>query len=153
MRSKSMKCDAKSLGLGLLMVLALVAANFLVISLAAGSAMTWAQTGQSGSSEKPKASSPSADKPASAKSASTSSASTSSESAAPASKTPSSKTQTSSAAAKPEKRMESATGMVWVNIASGVYHKPGSRWYGKTKRGKYMLEQDAMKAGYKPARN
>jgi hypothetical protein len=43
-------------------------------------------------------------------------------------------------------------GMVWVNTDSGVYHKAGSRWYGKTKQGKWMTEQDAVKAGYKPAK-
>jgi hypothetical protein len=43
-------------------------------------------------------------------------------------------------------------GMVWVNTDTGVYHKPGSRWYGKSKHGKYMLEVDAIKAGYKPAK-
>ena len=41
--------------------------------------------------------------------------------------------------------------MVWVNTASGVYHKRGSRYYGKTKQGKYMTEADAIKAGYHPA--
>jgi hypothetical protein len=43
-------------------------------------------------------------------------------------------------------------GMVWVNTDTGVYHKPGTRWYGKSKHGKYMLEADAIKAGYKPAK-
>jgi hypothetical protein len=42
-------------------------------------------------------------------------------------------------------------GMVWVNTDSGVYHKPGTRWYGKTKQGKYMTEADAQKAGYRAA--
>jgi hypothetical protein len=47
-----------------------------------------------------------------------------------------------SATAAPEK------GMVWVNLDSKVYHKEGSRWYGKTKSGKYMSEADAIKGGY-----
>ena len=38
-------------------------------------------------------------------------------------------------------------GLVWVNSESHVYHKEGSRWYGRTKKGKYMSEQDAMKEG------
>jgi len=41
--------------------------------------------------------------------------------------------------------------MVWVNTDSGVYHKPGTRWYGKTKQGKYMTEADAQKASYRAA--
>ena len=56
------------------------------------------------------------------------------------------------AAASANKPAESGAGMVWVNTATGVYHKKGSRWYGKTKKGKYMLEEDAIKAGYKPAK-
>jgi len=43
-----------------------------------------------------------------------------------------------------------ASGKVWVNTESGVYHKSG-RWYGKTKSGKFMTESDAKAAGYKPA--
>jgi hypothetical protein len=43
--------------------------------------------------------------------------------------------------------------MVWVNLDSGVYHREGSQWYGKTKNGKYMPEADAIKAGYRPAKN
>jgi competence protein ComEA len=39
-------------------------------------------------------------------------------------------------------------GMVWVNLESKVYHKEGSRWYGKTKSGKFMSEADAKKAGF-----
>lgn len=38
-------------------------------------------------------------------------------------------------------------GMVWVNTSSNVYHKEGDRWYGKTKQGKYMTEDEAIKAG------
>jgi len=38
-------------------------------------------------------------------------------------------------------------GMVWVNTESHIYHKEGSRFYGKTKQGKYMTEADAIKEG------
>jgi len=44
-------------------------------------------------------------------------------------------------------------GQVWVNNETHVYHKEGSRYYGKTKNGKYMSEQDAIKEGDKPAKN
>jgi hypothetical protein len=40
---------------------------------------------------------------------------------------------------------------VWVNTNSGVYHCPGTRWYGKTKEGKYMLQKQAQASGYRPA--
>ena len=40
---------------------------------------------------------------------------------------------------------------VWVNTASGVYHCPGSRWYGNTKRGEYMTQAEAQKKHYRPA--
>jgi hypothetical protein len=40
---------------------------------------------------------------------------------------------------------------VWVNLDTGIYHK-GGRWYGKTKNGKFMTEDDAKKAGYKAAK-
>jgi len=43
-----------------------------------------------------------------------------------------------------------ASGKVWVNTESGVYHKSG-RWYGKTKNGKFMTESEAKAAGYKEA--
>ncbi len=43
-------------------------------------------------------------------------------------------------------------GMVWVNTESKVYHKEGDRYYGKTKHGKFMTEQDAIKAGYRAAK-
>jgi hypothetical protein len=37
--------------------------------------------------------------------------------------------------------------MVWVNLSTKVYHRAGDRWYGTTKNGKYMTEEDAIKAG------
>ena len=42
--------------------------------------------------------------------------------------------------------------MVWVNTDSHIYHKEGSRHYGKTKQGKYMRETDAIKEGDRPAK-
>jgi hypothetical protein len=59
------------------------------------------------------------------------------------------------AASKPgatqQARPANSSGMVWVNTDSGIYHKPGTRYYGKTKQGKYMSEADAIKAGYRAA--
>jgi hypothetical protein len=41
-------------------------------------------------------------------------------------------------------------GMVWVNTGSDTkaYHKSDDKYYGKTKKGKFMAEADAQKAGY-----
>jgi hypothetical protein len=70
---------------------------------------------------------------------------------APASSTSGNSTAaTPSPAAQPSSPAKGG-GMVWVNTASGVYHKPGSRYYGKTKQGKYMTEADAKKAGFHAA--
>jgi hypothetical protein len=44
-----------------------------------------------------------------------------------------------------------ASGKVWVNLDTGIYHK-GGRWYGKTKNGKFMSVDEASKAGYKAAK-
>jgi hypothetical protein len=44
-------------------------------------------------------------------------------------------------------------GLVWVNTESHVYHKEGSRFYGTTKKGKYMTEAEAAKEGDKAAHN
>lgn len=40
---------------------------------------------------------------------------------------------------------------VWVNTTSGVYHCPGSRWYGNTKQGQYMTQAEAQDKHYRPA--
>jgi len=43
-------------------------------------------------------------------------------------------------------------GMVWANPDSKIYHREGSYWYGKTKKGNYMSETEAVKAGYRAAK-
>ncbi|HEY6430710.1 MAG TPA: hypothetical protein VIZ17_01905 [Acetobacteraceae bacterium] len=42
--------------------------------------------------------------------------------------------------------------VVWGNPGSKVLHVSGSKSYGKTKRGGYMCEGEAMKAGYHMAK-
>jgi hypothetical protein len=70
---------------------------------------------------------------------------------APAAKPPAAATKpATSQSVQPVAPASNAT-MVWVNTESGIYHKQGSRYYGKTKQGKYMTEADAIKAGYRAA--
>ena len=59
-----------------------------------------------------------------------------------------SKTKTAPGNSSPEITAAQASGKVWVNLDSGIYHKKG-RWYGKTKNGKFMTEAEAKAAGYK----
>ncbi|WP_310569585.1 hypothetical protein [Gemmatimonas sp.] len=40
---------------------------------------------------------------------------------------------------------------VWVNKKSRVYHCPGSRYYGTTSAGAFMLEREAIAVGYRGA--
>lgn len=41
--------------------------------------------------------------------------------------------------------------VVWVNLKTGVYHCPDTRWYGKTLEGKYLPQKQARETGFKPA--
>src|SRR5262249_59605603 len=79
----------------------------------------------------------------------TSSVSTS-PSAAPATTTSSTKTKTA-ATAMAAPAAGGGPGLVWVNTATHVYHKEGSRFYGTTKKGKYVSEADAIKEGDRAA--
>src|SRR5438128_9966818 len=44
-----------------------------------------------------------------------------------------------------------AKGEVWVNLDTGIYNE-GGRWYGNTKNGKFMTQQQATLAGDKESR-
>jgi DNA uptake protein ComE-like DNA-binding protein len=55
-------------------------------------------------------------------------------------------------ASKSQSAPAAGSGQVWVNLDTKIYHKEGDRWYGKTKNGKYMSEQDAIAAGYRAAK-
>ena len=60
--------------------------------------------------------------------------------------------ETSTARIEPPHGPSAETAKVWVNLKSGVIWKPGSRYYGKTREGKYMTEADAIAAGYHDAK-
>jgi hypothetical protein len=59
----------------------------------------------------------------------------------------------SNTAAAPAVAAQQGNKQVWVNTATHLYYKEGSKWYGKTKYGKQMTEQDAIKEGDRPAKN
>jgi hypothetical protein len=70
--------------------------------------------------------------------------------AAPSTTASKSSTHAASTASSSDIAAAQASGKVWVNTESKVYHKSG-RWYGKTKQGKFMTEAEAKAAGYKEA--
>jgi len=53
-----------------------------------------------------------------------------------------------SAAAPADSEMQ-----VWTNCKSGIFHFPGQRWSGKTKSGRYISGEIALKSGNRPTRN
>lgn len=40
---------------------------------------------------------------------------------------------------------------VWVNSKSHIYHCPGTKYYGNTKRGTYMTQEEALLSGNRAA--
>lgn len=46
---------------------------------------------------------------------------------------------------------EGANNRVWLNIGSYVYHCQGTRYYGNTKRGRFMSQAEAIKLGARPS--
>ncbi len=71
---------------------------------------------------------------------------------APASSGSSSRSQAAGGTSKSQPAPAAGSGQVWVNLDTKIYHREGDRWYGKTKNGKYMSEQDAIAAGYRAAK-
>lgn len=59
---------------------------------------------------------------------------------------------TTAKTAKPATPPPAGKDMVWVNMDSKIFHKSGSKWYGKTKQGNYMTESEAIRAGYREAK-
>jgi len=43
--------------------------------------------------------------------------------------------------------------VVWLNIPTRIYHLQGMRWYGATKSGAYVCQQEADRAGDRETRN
>jgi hypothetical protein len=43
--------------------------------------------------------------------------------------------------------------VVWLNTSSGIWHAPGTRWYGHTKHGAYVCEKEASAAGDRASLN
>lgn len=62
---------------------------------------------------------------------------------------------TASAAGKVDRKVTGAprqppqAGMVWADTATKIYHKEGDPSYGKTKSGKWLTEEEAIKEGYR----
>ncbi len=70
------------------------------------------------------------------------------QSPAPAAQTAQPAAGPSAASSQPE---GSAEVKVWVNTKSGIYHCPGTHWYGATKQGEYMTQSEAQQKGFRPA--
>jgi hypothetical protein len=52
----------------------------------------------------------------------------------------------------PEATPSGPPGQVWANPDSMIYHRDNDRWYGHTRRGQFMTEEEALQAGYRAAK-
>lgn len=43
--------------------------------------------------------------------------------------------------------------VVWLNLPTGIWHYKGARWYGRTKRGAFVCQNEAMMAGDRASLN
>jgi hypothetical protein len=43
-------------------------------------------------------------------------------------------------------------GQVWANPDSMIFHRDNDRWYGRTRHGQFMAEEEALRAGYRAAK-
>ena len=64
-------------------------------------------------------------------------------------KEPDARVEGSHASEAEAKRACAAGTVVWVNNASKIYHAGGTRDYGKTRRGFYMCQAEAERAGFR----
>jgi len=72
---------------------------------------------------------------------------------APASRAIPSRAETPAATQPNNTAANAGHGQVWVNLNTKVYHYEGDRYYGNTKNGKYMSEQDAIREGYRASKS
>ncbi len=146
--------SAKNLHIALLAVSLLLAGNVVTHAQTAPQTGDQTKTGSSSAKQKGKKGADSAATPkknTSKNSLASTAAATPAAAATTPSSTPGSRAPAPKTATAQQAPPANSAGMVWVNTDSGVYHKPGMRWYGKTKQGKYMTEADAQKAGYRAA--
>ena len=69
----------------------------------------------------------------------------------PAAPIPRASTRATVRASENSRVSEATSTKVWINTKSGVYHCPGTRWYGATKSGEYATERQARTDGNRPA--
>ncbi len=64
---------------------------------------------------------------------------------------PDSKSQHKASKTQSKLALGGGPGMVWVSTGSKIYHCQHDRWYGRTRHGRYLREDDARAKGYHAA--